>query len=121
MPTFELIKKYARCWSEARLRERAALWPEPLTWGWFCGERCEPYSRAECLEILSVAVAHAQASRAKLPVPLRLIWQARDRAEKPILLSAMKALGEILDEWDAGEREEPATEEQAQALQTLIE
>jgi hypothetical protein len=104
MPDFATIKKFAVCWSEPRLRERAKLWPNPLTWAWFLGDRCEAYDRAGCVEILSVAVAYIKAEKVQLPIPLRDVWLARATAEKAVLLDAMLALGEWLDAWESGVR-----------------
>lgn len=105
MPSFETIKKYARCYSDARLQERAKLWPDPLTWEWFLGERCEAYDRAACVEFLSIAVAFIKAENVLLPMPVRELWIARTVAQKPVLLDALATLGIYLDRWEAGERE----------------
>lgn len=107
MPTFEDIKAYAQCWSVGRLRERAKLWPDPLTWEWFLGERCAQYSRKEISEILSIAVAHLQRTRAVLPNTASEIWRARESAEKPTLLNAMSELGQFFDAWEQGIHDVP--------------
>jgi len=103
MPTYDLIRKLAVCWPEDRLRERAKLWPEPLTWEWFLGDRCDQYSHAECCEILATPIAYVQSARVQLPdgIELRKIWIARKNGDKPQLLAAMIALGAYLDAWDA--------------------
>lgn len=119
MPTFETIKACADCWSESKLRERAKLWPDPLTWEWFLGDRCEKYSRAECLEFLAVAIAFVMRKRIQLPVAPRLIWVARSSATKPVLLGALAALGVILDLRELGDTD-PPDEELTEALNALV-
>jgi hypothetical protein len=107
VPSFETIKEFAQCWSDARLRERAKLWPNPLTWTWFLGDRCAQYSRKEIGEILSIAVAYLQRTGAKLPHTASNIWRARESAEKPTLLAAMAELGQFFDAWEQGIRDVP--------------
>jgi hypothetical protein len=118
MPTFDTIKRCAECWSESKLRDRAKLWPDPLTWEWFLGDRCEKYARAECLEFLSVAIAFVCRERVQLPVAPGAIWRARTRIEKTVLLEGLAALGVILDLWELGDRQ-PPDEELTAALQAM--
>ena len=123
MPTYETIKRYAACYSDARLQERAKLWPDPLTWEWFLGPRCEAYDRADCTDILSVAVHFAKAENVLLPVPVRDVWLARDRSEKVALLDMFAAFGVWFDAWEAGERDpqSDAFEDFSVALQVYIQ
>lgn len=118
MPSFDTIKRCAECWSESRLRERAKLWPDPLTWEWFLGDRCEKYSRAECLEFLAVAIAFVCRERVILPVAPGAIWRARASVEKSVLLEGIAALGVVLDLWELGDRQ-PPDEELTAALNAL--
>lgn len=96
------------------MRERAKLWPDPLTWEWFLGDRCKDYSRAECVEFLSVAIAFMQSEKinatTQLPCSVRELWIARRNSEKPVLLAALAALGVVLDLWELGDRQPPDEE-----------
>jgi hypothetical protein len=123
MPNFATIKKFATCYSNGRLEERAKLWPNPLTWEWFLGERCEAYDRKDCVDIMSVAIHYAKHERVELPFSPREIWLAKDRPEKAALLDMCFALGVWLDAWDAGERDtkSDAFENLDVALQVYIQ
>jgi hypothetical protein len=61
--TLEYVLSICGCWSEERVRERAKLWPEPLTWTWLLGPRTEEYSRDDVRMIFDLAIAHITSQR----------------------------------------------------------
>lgn len=111
MPKFETIAQFAECWRRTpeRLRERAELWPEPLTWAWFLGERCAQYTLRERLEILSVAIAYAHHHRVPnalddgKPVRWGKFWSMAKQSPAGELALQMAWLGGHLDAHDAGQ------------------
>lgn len=61
--TLEYVLSICGCWSEAQVRERAKLWPEPLTWTWLLGPRTEEYERDDVRTIFDLAIAHITSQR----------------------------------------------------------
>lgn len=99
--TFEYVDSLAECWPTEKTRERAKLWPDPLTWAWILGPRIADFSPDEQRDFVAMAVTHAHKQRIRLWDRPGAIFEAFKVAEQPERLALAGRLAEALDAWDA--------------------
>lgn len=96
--TVEYLMRLGACWSAAKLREAAKLWPSPSpSWAWFLGDRLTGMHRAEMLERVHVALAHVMLQKITLPMAPGELAELCKNCGEPELLALCEALGELLD------------------------
>lgn len=99
--TFEYVDSLAECWPTEKTRERAELWPDPLTWGWILGPRIADFSPDEQRDFCALAVTHAHKQRIRLWDRPGAIFEAFKAAELAERLELGARLAAVLDAWDA--------------------